>query len=102
MEANTSSLVEFKKRSVATLLGDTDPNPIILVTVKYSGDICVLHSNDPDMAKVLPIMNGERNPYYVWRSFSVLKDAKVYESQLRSVNISHLIPMDPLKAKAAR
>ena len=102
MEANTNSLIEFKKKAAAVFLGDEDHNPMILVAVKYTGDISVLYSNDPDMVKVIPLMTAERNPYYVWRQFSVQKEARDYESQLRSLEISHLIPMDPMKVKAAR
>ena len=102
MEANTNNLTKFKKKATAALLGDDDPNPMILVAAKCTGDICVLHSNDPEMLKIVPLMIGKRNPCCVWREFSVQKDARDCESQLKSVKTSGFIPKDPMKVKAAR
>ena len=95
-------LTTFKKKAATALFSEDDPNPMFLVAVKHTGKICVLCSNDPEMSVVIPLMIAGRNPHFVWREFAVQKEALEHKSQLKSFELADLIPMDPMKAKAAR
>ncbi len=74
---------------------------MILVAVKYNDKCSVLHSNDPKIRKILPLLTPHCSPYHVWRAFSIEKLARDYENQLQSLDLSFFVPKDPKEVKAA-
>ena len=102
MANNGDILINFKKKSAATLFGFVDSAPTFLVAVKYNGKCSVLHSNDPQLREILPVLTPHGGPYHSWRAFSVEKAAHDYESQLKSLDLSPFLPKDPMEVKAAR
>ena len=102
MAKDEDILINFKKKSAAALFRCVDSAPTILVAVKYNGECSVLHSNDPKICKILPVLSPHCSPYYAWRAFSIEKLARDYEDQLRALDLLLFIPKDPNEFKASR
>ncbi len=102
MSSDGYILINFKKKSAATLFGFVDSAPTLLVAVKYNGECSVLHSNNHQLCKILPVLTPHGGPYHVWRAFFIEKSACDYEAQLRSLDLSLFVPKDPMEVKATR
>ena len=75
---------------------------MILVAVKYSGEIMVLDSNDGNIINKVHALTPHCGPYYVWREFDQEKSAQDFVKELRSINLSPFIPKDPMLVKVYR
>ena len=102
MSNDRDVLINFKKKAAAALFGFVDPAPTLLVAVKYNGECSVLHSNDPQLRKILLVLTPHGGPYHSWRAFSIEEAAHNYEAQLKSLDLSLFLPKDPMEVKAAR
>ena len=95
-------LVKFKKKATAQMFDCQDTKSMILVAVKYNGEIMVLDSNDRNVMNELHSLTPHCGPYYNWREFDQEKFAQDYVKELRFINLSPFIPKDPMIAKIHR
>ncbi len=82
MDKDADSLRNFNQKAINILLGGPlNHNPLTIVMVMYSGEICVLDSNNPKMQHVIPGVIPEGGPYYDW--FSLTKKMKHWSTNNR-------------------
>ena len=96
-------LVKFKKKATAQMFDRQDTKSMILVAVKYTGEIMVLNSNDGrNIMNELHALTPHFGPYYNWREFDQEKSAQDFVKELKSINLTPFIPKDPMLVKVYR
>ena len=73
-----------------------------LVAVKYDGSVHTLISSNVTMTAKLGLLNIHSSPYYCWKHFTDVMEAKAFFDELGGIDLSVHIPEDPTKMQRAR